>query len=288
MAPDRMPRDSIKLTLAELTNIFLGHAVERTANGRQLVIQCQEVSPSQLHAVTPQSPLTQSDIATLNSSNVLTNFVVEPNDEELVDSSSPLALALTTSNLARAPAPKVSKLAKECRDQGIHLQYRPPLLRLPPEIRNTIYQLLYPGDLIKLKPPVIRNEFYASIFPDLPMCYLHNTGLLAACHQLRAEATCVYYHSNKFSVEEFNLVKWAEALSLASRAALTEVRLIVMNFDTNFMRFKSLIKRLDYCKSVGVQIPPGVVRLRLKSANSRSDWEKGPNGEEVWSSTFVA
>ncbi|KAK5127342.1 hypothetical protein LTR85_006681 [Meristemomyces frigidus] len=77
---------------------------------------------------------------------------------------------------------------------------RPSLLTLPPEMRNRIYRfaLLAPEGIIKL--PVIGH------WPSAP-------SLLQTCHQIRTEASAIYYTENEFNIniarhDATRYIKW--------------------------------------------------------------------------------
>ena len=98
-----------------------------------------------------------------------------------------------------------------------------PLARLPPELRNTIYEMV----VLEEDPIDIEADQTTLAFP-IP-------GLLRTCSQLCAEASSIFYGRNIFVVSnpEFSYVnetecilhEWLRMLGGTNRALLREVRL---------------------------------------------------------------
>lgn len=68
----------------------------------------------------------------------------------------------------------------------------PPLLKLPAELRNRIYEMV-------LLDATTTHVTTAKAKPDW-----HSPGLLRTCHQIRSEASSIYYAVNIFRVSSLN------------------------------------------------------------------------------------
>ncbi|KAK5115621.1 hypothetical protein LTR85_009792 [Meristemomyces frigidus] len=94
-------------------------------------------------------------------------------------------------------------------------QTESPLFDLPPELRNTIYELTLMGSttLVGLR------EDDDSVLIELPC-------LLRSCKQIYVEAILVFYHLTPFySRYAYNIVCWLKALHPRYRKAISEIRL---------------------------------------------------------------
>ncbi|KAF2036006.1 hypothetical protein EK21DRAFT_84386 [Setomelanomma holmii] len=115
------------------------------------------------------------------------------------------------------------KVDSKRREISTRNQRESPLLRLPSEVRNVIYELVLGGKTFKFKDAV--NRGHASMVATSER---HVLGLLYTCHQIYSEASLLPYSLNTFSFREFDvsLEPFLSHRRLAHNRAITSIELV--------------------------------------------------------------
>lgn len=131
-----------------------------------------------------------------------------------------------------------------------------PLSRLPPELRNTIYEYA-----LSNAEPIVINQLECRLWRP--------PALLRCCSKLQNEASGLYYGSNIFRVDwrfecgkhdsDETLAEWLEVLSSSPRALVRKVYLD----DDEYMVQNQVRERLQRCRKYlgGREITSGSIEL---------------------------
>lgn len=133
-----------------------------------------------------------------------------------------------------------------------------PLLNLPPELRNRIYQAV----LTENGPVFLRKHGYGRANWRPP-------ALLATCRTIRREASSFYYNTNVFLVNTLGagncddlVIAWLSKLETRNRLQLQKIYL-----DNKLYFSNEIVSRLEDCSSVlanaGIPVPDGVLYVEI-------------------------
>jgi hypothetical protein len=111
-----------------------------------------------------------------------------------------------------------------------------PFFRLPAELRNQIYEHVFPGhDILPLWDPHRHTMFFVYHKPyitdDSPPDHMwikeaHTTSLLRVCRQIRFDASLLPFSLNTFHVTDFDTWKrFTDSLSENQRGAIAKVEM---------------------------------------------------------------
>lgn len=151
-----------------------------------------------------------------------------------------------------------------------------PLMRLPPELRNRIYDLV----VIESQPITISIRKRRFGTPMRPPALLHN------CRQLRAEASPVYYSSNIFIAEEGQrstlgpLETWLRMIGEEARGLVHRIHFNVYFLSPSLKDAKHESRCCEELMAMNsVVVPEGSIYLPYFVRDDEWPWGKG---EELW------
>ncbi|KAK3724911.1 hypothetical protein LTR37_000959 [Vermiconidia calcicola] len=104
-----------------------------------------------------------------------------------------------------------------------------PLLKLPPELRNRIYEFAVPSpNVVNLEPWTFCWMPRGSGTPPIDQTLVAQPALSKTCRQIRAEALTIFYTSTVFLMDDYldnraAIEPWLVAIGGENRARLRQV-----------------------------------------------------------------
>ena len=158
------------------------------------------------------------------------------------------------------------------------------LLKLPPEIRNMIYQWTFQGSVVK-----IQHQGGHGYGPSPRKSTA--TGLVLACKQIHAESIRMYYALATFSFgygTAYCVKMWRNLIGPDRAALVQDIRLCQDRYDSWFAEprdsdetVRMVALSCSRCiKQVQMQakLPDGVLKTKLHLENGHKAWTADPIG----------
>jgi len=157
-------------------------------------------------------------------------------------------------------------------------QVSSPLLTLPPELRNTIFELVLQGTTTE---PEIKGDDLQSGEPfPLP-------PLLRSCKQIYLEASLIFYERTTFYLNgSLKAFQWLEVIRARYLTAITEVGIDTARYMVEWKRDyeawtgKDEQGRLDQITELltgrGIELPAGVFKVSINTEHDGMVWTADP------------